>query len=254
MSLKQSLELKQTQRLSPLQIQTIQLISLPVQELEQRIRKEIEENPVLDEDEPGSEEVDAENVPKQVSLSDYKEDDSIPSYKLYVNNQGRDERPQYNSFSVKESFTQSLHDQLGFRNLDERSMAIGNFIIGSLDPDGYLRRDISSLVDDMAFRASLETDEEEVLDILKVIQELEPAGVGARDLRECLYLQMLRAPASAENDDARAILEEKNFADFAAKHFSKVMQRTGMDEARLKAAMARITRLNPAPGGQIDDS
>ena len=116
--LKQGLELKQTQKLSPLQIQTIKLIELPTQELEQRIRKELEENPVLDES-VAKESEDSEDGPREVSLSDYKEDDSIPSYKLRVNNYGKDERPQYNTFSVKESFTQSLMDQLGFRNLTE---------------------------------------------------------------------------------------------------------------------------------------
>ena len=187
--LKQGLELKQTQKLSPLQIQTIKLIELPTQELEQRIRKELEENPVLDEN-VASETEDPDEAPREVSLSDYKEDDSIPSYRLRVNNYGKDERPQYNTFSVKESFTQSLMDQLGFRNLTEHQHAVAAFIIGSLDADGYLRRDISSLVDDLAFRAGIDTDEKEVLDMLKVIQEFDPPGVGARDLRECLLLQI----------------------------------------------------------------
>lgn len=254
MALKQSLELKQTQRLSPLQIQTIKLIALPVQELEQRIRKEIDENPVLDEEDPGAEEVAQENEPRQVSLSEYKEDDSIPSYRLYVNNQGRDEQPQYNTFSVKESFTQSLQDQLGFRDLSDHRRAVASFIIGSLDADGYLRRDIDSLVDDMAFRAGVETSYEEIEEILTtIIQDFEPSGVGARDLRECLLLQLRDATQTQENDDARKILGEY-FPDFAAKHFQKIMQRTGMDDARMKAAMARILKLNPSPGGQIDDS
>ena len=138
--LKQGLELKQTQKLSPLQIQTIKLIELPAQELEQRIRKELEENPVLDEN-VAKETDDTEEGPREVSLSEYKEDDSIPSYRLRVNNYGKDERPQYNTFSVKESFTQSLMDQLGFRNLTEHQHSVASFIIGSLDDDGYLRRD-----------------------------------------------------------------------------------------------------------------
>ena len=168
--LKQGLELKQTQKLSPLQIQTIKLIELPTQELEQRIRKELEENPVLDEDVSKEREEDEEDAPREVSLSEYKEDDTIPSYKLRVNNYGKDERPQYNTFSVKESFSQSLMDQLGFRNLSEHQYKVAAFIIGSLDDDGYLRRDIESLVDDIAFRAGIETDGKEVLDMLKIIQ------------------------------------------------------------------------------------
>ena len=152
--LKQGLELKQTQKLSPLQIQTIKLIELPTQELEQRIRKELEENPVLDEN-TANDRDDEEDGPREVSLSEYKEEDSMPIYKLRVNNYGKDERPQYNTFSVKESFTQSLMDQLGFRSLSEHQHSVAAFIIGSLDDDGYLRRDIESLVDDLAFRAGI---------------------------------------------------------------------------------------------------
>ena len=163
--LKQGLELKQTQKLSPLQIQTIKLIELPTQELEQRIRKELEENPVLEEN-AASEDDDEDNAPREVSLSEYKDDDPIPSYKLKVNNYGKDERPVYNTFSVKESFTQSLMEQLGFRNLTEHQHAVAAFIIGSLDDDGYLRRDLDSLVDDMAFRAGIESDEKEVEEML----------------------------------------------------------------------------------------
>ena len=178
--LKQGLELKQIQKLSPLQIQTIKLLELPIQELEQRIRKEIEENPVLDEEQPAESEV--EEAPREVSLSDYKEDDSIPSYRLRSDNYNmKDERPQYSTFSVKESFTQSLQEQLGYRNLTEHQYAIGSFIIGSLDDDGYLRRSIDSIVDDIVLRANISADEDEVLKMLKVIQEFEPAGVGARD-------------------------------------------------------------------------
>ena len=170
--LKQELGLKQVQKLSPLQIQTIKLIELPIQDLEQRIRKELEENPVLDDETPESKDEDGEEQPREVSLSDIKEDDSIPDYKLRVNNYGKDERPEYNTFSVKESFTQSLMEQLGFRNLSEHQHDIAAFIIGSLDEDGYLRRDIDSLVDDLAFRMNIETTPEEVEKMLHIIQEL----------------------------------------------------------------------------------
>ena len=203
--LKQGLELKQTQKLSPLQIQTIKLIELPTQELEQRIRKELEENPVLDEN-VSNENNEEEEAPREVSLSDYKDDDPIPGYKLRVNNYGKDERPQYNTFTVKESFTQSLMDQLGFRNLTEHQRAVASFIIGSLDDDGYLRRDPESLVDDLAFRAGIETTEEEVVQMLKVIQDFDPPGVGARDLRECLLLQLDRLKPTPELTLAKKIL------------------------------------------------
>lgn len=251
--LKQGLELKQTQKLSPLQIQTIKLIELPTQELEQRIRKELEENPVLDEDAANEREDGDDNAPREVSLSEYKEDDSIPSYKLRVNNYGKDERPQYNTFSVKESFTQSLMDQLGFRSLTEHQYQVASFIIGSLDDDGYLRSDIESLVDDLAFRAGIETDEAEVEQMLKIIQDFEPAGVGARDLRECLLLQICHLRQTPDALNAARILKD-HFTEFTNKHFQKIMSRMGLSEQELKAAILKIVKLNPAPGGQIDDT
>ena len=249
--LKQGLELKQQQKLSPLQIQTIKLIELPIQELEQRIRKELEENPVLDEEQPA--EKDEENTPREVSLSDYKDDDPIPGYRLRADNYSKDERPQYSTFSVKESFTQSLQEQLGYRNLTEHQYAVASFLIGSLDDDGYLRRSIDSVVDDLSFRANVETDEQEVLDMLKVIQEFEPAGVGARDLRECLLLQVRNLKKSPDVDNAVKILKNY-FNEFTNKHFQKIMTRMGISEEELKAAMSKILKLNPSPGGQIDDS
>ena len=250
--LKQGLELKQTQKLSPLQIQTIKLIELPIQELEQRIRKELEENPVLDEDLPKEKEEEGE-APREVSLSEYKDDDYIPSYRLRADNYSKDERPQYSTFSVKESFTQSLQEQLGYRQLSEHQYAVASFIIGSLDDDGYLRRSIDSVVDDISFRVNIETDEEEVLEMLKVIQEFEPAGVGARDLRECLLLQIKHCKKTPEVEIAVKILKNY-FNDFTSKHFQKIMTRMNITESQLKAAMSKILKLNPSPGGQIDDS
>lgn len=248
--LKQELGLKQQQKLSPLQIQTIKIIELPVLELEQRIRKELEENPVLD-DSP-SEQGDEEQS-RDVSLSDINEDDPIPSYRLHVNNYGKDERPQYNTFSVKQSFTQSLMEQLGFKNLDKRQHSVAAFIIGSLDDDGYLRRDIDSLIDDMAFRANIETNEEEVLQMLKIIQEFEPTGIGARDLRECLLLQLRSMHQDEATVNATRILSHC-FQDFSNRHYQKIMTRLDLTEEQMKAATAKIVKLNPAPGGQVDDS
>ncbi len=248
--LKQGLELKQTQKLSPLQIQTIKLIELPIQELEQRIKDELEDNPVLDDPQPTEKE---DDEPKDVSLDEINEDDSIPGYRLRVNNYGKDEKPQYNTFSVKESFTQSLMDQLGFRNLTKHEYAVAAFIIGSLDEDGYLRRDIESLVDDLAFRANIETDAEEVERMLRIIQEFEPVGVGARNLRECLLLQLKAARRTPEVENATILLTD-HFQDFSNRHFQKIMSRMGIGEEELKAAMNRILKLNPSPGGQIDDS
>ncbi len=250
--LKQGLELKQTQKLSPLQIQTIKLIELPIQELEQRVKAELEENPVLD-DSPAPEKEDSDDEPRDVSIDEMDADDPIPSYKLRVNNYGKDERPQYNTFSVKESFTQSLLEQLGFRNLSKHDHDVAAFIIGSLDGAGYLRRDVDSVVDDLAFRANIESSPEEVERLLALIQEFEPAGVGARDLQECLLLQLRAQPQSDEVRLAETVLQDY-FQEFSNKHFQKIITKLGLSEDDMKAVIGRIVKLNPSPGGQIDDS
>ncbi|MBQ6253914.1 MAG: RNA polymerase factor sigma-54 [Bacteroidales bacterium] len=250
--LKQGLELKQTQKMSPLQIQTIKLIELPIQELEQRVKAELEENPVLD-DSPAPEKEDGDDEPRDVSIDEMDADDPIPSYKLRVNNYGKDERPQYNTFSVKESFTQSLMEQLGYRNLSKHDHDVAAFIIGSLDEDGYLRRDLESVVDDLAFRANIESDSEEVARLLSLIQEFEPAGVGARDLRECLLLQLRVQNQTREVQLAQTIIKDY-FQEFSNKHFQKIIARLGLTEEEMKGVISRIVKLNPSPGGQIDDS
>ena len=247
--LKQGLELKQQQKLSRLQIQTIKLIELPIQDLEQRIRTELEENPVLDD----SHEPKSDDEVRDVSLDELKDDDYIPAYKTRVNNWGKDARPEYNTFTVKESFTQSLIKQLGYRNLSKEEFDIAAFIIGSLDQTGYLRRDIESLVDDMAFRAGITTDADQVLKILKVIQSFEPAGVGARDLRECLIIQLRARKQTPSVLNAIQILENC-FDDFTNKRYQKICSRLGISEQELKEATRSIRKLNPSPGGQIDDS
>lgn len=247
--LKQGLQQKQQQKLSPLQIQTIKLLELPTLELEQKIRKELEENPVLDEITESQDPDD--DAPKNISLSEYPADDPTPSYKLYVNNQGKDMKPQYNTFSVKESFQENLVLQLGYRKLDERTKTIAVFIIGSLDDDGYLRRDLESLSYDILLRVNIETTEEELERILKIIQEFEPAGVGARDLQECLLLQL--EPKNEAQQRARTILSEY-FQEFTKKHYPKIISKMGISQDELKDAIDEIVRLNPRPGGQIDDS
>lgn len=246
--IKQGLEIKQTQKLSPLQIQTIKLIELPIQELEQRIRSEIEENPVLD-DTPSS----SDEETRDVSIDEIKEDDYIPSYRLKVNNWGRDARPEYNTFSVKDSFTKNLFDQLGCRNLTQHQYQVAAFIIGSLDEDGYLRRDLDSLVDDLAFRAGVTTDVEEVEEMLAVVQDLEPTGIGARDLRECLMLQLNACKSTPEIMLARRIVGDF-FQEFSNRHFNKISTRLNVSEEELKRAISRIVKLNPAPGGEVTDS
>jgi RNA polymerase sigma-54 factor len=184
-------------------------------------------------------------------LSEYPADDPTPSYKLYVNNQGKDPKPQYNTFSVKESFQENLIVQLGYRKMDDRSRAMAEFVIGSLDDDGYLRRDLESLSYDILLRLNIETTEEELEQILKVIQEFEPAGVGARNLQECLLLQLDKK--SVEQERARTILEQY-FEEFTKKHYARIISRMGITQDELKDAIDEIVRLNPRPGGQIDDS
>lgn len=252
--LKQGLQQKLQQKLSPLQIQTIKLLELPLLELEQKIQKELEENPVLDEDtERGAEDQDEESsVPKRVSLNDIPED-STPSYKLYVNNQGKDLKPQYNTFSVKESFQQSLINQLGYKSLSERENQIALFIIGSLDDDGYLRRPLESVMDDISFKLGIETTEEELEKLLKMIQDFEPVGVGARTLQECLILQMEAREKSRIQGLALEVLKH-HFEEFTKKHYQKIINKLGITQADLKAIIEEIVKLNPRPGGQVDDS
>ena len=260
---KQGLEQKLQQKLSPLQIQTIKLIEMPVQALEQHVREVLNDNPVIDDTAPqGNEET------RDVSISEVEEreqsggsleenygpqDDDIPSYNLHVNNWGKDERPQYNTFSVKQSFSQSLQEQLGYRNLTDHQRTIATFIIGSLDDDGYLRRDIESLVDDLAFRAGVEASAEEVEAMLKVIQEFEPSGVGARDLRECLLIQLEDKKRTPSVENAIKVLDTQ-FDAFKNRHFQKIMTRLHLSEQDMKAVLDEIRRLNPSPGGDIDDS
>lgn len=237
----------QTQKLSPLQIQTIKLIELPIQDLEQRVRRELEENPVLD-DTP----VENEDS-KEISLDDIQQDDYIPDYKTKVSNWGKDARPDYVTFSVKESFFFNLREQLSFKNLSKQDSEIAYFIVGSLDEDGYLRRDLDSLVDDLAFRAGINCEREDVERMLKVVQSLDPPGVGARDLRECLLLQLKAANQTPQVRLATDILT-KDFDAFASKHYNKIMQSRGISEDDMKAVLKVILRLNPAPGGSVADS
>ena len=262
-AIKQGLEQKQQQKLSPLQIQTIKLIEKPVQDLEQYVREVLSDNPVLD-DSPRN----GEDEPHDVSISEVEEkeqgggsleenyapqDDDIPSYNLHVNNWGKDERPEYNTFSVRQSFTQSLLEQLGYRNLTDHQRTVASFIIGSLDKDGYLRRGTELLVDDLAFRAGVESTAQEVEDMLKVIQEFEPSGVGARDLRECLLIQLEDKKRTPAVENAIRVVRDQ-FDAFSNRHFQKIMTRLRLSEDEMKDAMDEIRRLNPSPGGQIDDS
>lgn len=241
-------QILQTQKLSPLQITTIKLLEMPTLDLLRRIDDEIVENPALEEDESKK-----ENENQEVSIDTVKDDDPIPGYKLKSDRATDmdDKRSPFAVLSERENFYNSLKEQLGFRNLTEQQFKIGEFIIGSIDGNGYLRRDIETVVDDMAFRAGIEATDEEALEVLKIIQTFEPAGVGARNLRECLLLQ-LRAKKQSEAVQDATLIVEKFFDELTGKHYSKIISKSGISEERVKTALAKIVKLNPKPGGLGD--
>ena len=198
--LKQRLQQKLLQKLSPQQIQMIKLLEVPTLQIEQRIKKELEENPALEEGQE-EEEVHAEPEEEQFeetdkdqeefTLDDYIEEDDIPDYRLQAKNYSKDEDKRTEiPFSVGFSFHEHLESQLSLRDLTEKQKILGEYILGNIDEDGYLRRELINIVDDLAFLQNVETTEAELEEVLKIIQDLEPAGVGARSLRECLLLQI----------------------------------------------------------------
>jgi len=254
--LKQGLHQKQLQKLSPLQIQIIKLLELPTIELEQRIKKELEENPALEVNEetdvPEKEEQKETN--EEFSLEDYLNEGDIPSYKLlsknYSANDEHKEMPNVSGVDFKES----LIAQLGMRQLNEQEYALAEYLIGSLDDDGFLRRDLQNIVDDLAFSQNIMTNEETLEHLLKTIQDFDPAGVGARNLQECLLLQLER---KKEQDDeniklAKTILEEM-FDAFTKKHYDKITKKLNITDEQLKEVINIITKLNPKPGGSYSD-
>jgi RNA polymerase sigma-54 factor len=257
--LKQSLQQKLLQKLSPLQIQTIKLVELPVMQLEQRIKKELEENPVLeDEPEVGETDRSEEDMPKneeEFAPKDYiDKEEQIPSYKLSSGGSGNDdERREYFAISPKITLRQSMEEQLAFQYLDRRQHALGLFLIGSIDDNGYLRRDLDSIADDVAFKLNMETTKEELEEILAVIQTFEPFGVGARDLRDCLLIQLRNKPRTEYGAIAENILAN-HFEEFARKHYEKIILKTGIDDETLKNAVNEIIKLNPKPGAAFDNT
>ena len=220
-------------------------------ELDQRIKKELEENPVLEEGGTDHEEI-SEDKGQNLSLTEYSGDDT-PSYRLYSNAQPKEPKKEYPGFSVKESFQQYLESQLGYRRLSEHDRDLARFIIGSLDDDGYLRRDLESLSDDIAFRLGMETTAEELEQLLLIIQEFEPIGVGARSLQECLSLQLRAKTATVPIEHALRIIDDY-FAEFTKKHYEKIKLRLSLSDAELKEAVDEVLKLNPRPGGNVDDS
>lgn len=252
------------QKLSPQQIQFIKLLQIPTAELESRIEEELEQNPALEEggedysDEPVSQEEeqysddnsDAEDDSYQddINVEDYIRDDDIAGYKMQGDGPG-DEEEREMPLASSVTLHETLINQLGFLKLDERQTIIGEQIIGSIDSDGYLRRELENIVNDLAFSQNVETTEDEVEEILFKIQDFEPAGIAARDLRECLLLQLERKdPLNPAYLHAVQILEEQ-FEEFTKKHYDKIQKKLDITEEELKDAIAVITRLNPKPGG-----
>ena len=261
MALKQHLSQKLEQRLSPQQIQLMKLLQVPTMELDQRIKQEIEENPALEE---GADEIDDEfdneeyddrddnDNDDEFDISDYLDDD--PDYKTQISNKGRDEEEKVIPLSGEQSFQERLTEQLHLLDLSEHQFQIADTIVGNLDESGYLKRDIDAIVDDLAFSVNLMTSEEEVEEVLKVVQSLDPAGVGARDLRECLLLQIERKQGGdIVRYTAKKILQD-SFEEFTRKHYEKIKKKLEIDDEDLKDAIDEIVKLNPKPGGSMKEA
>ena len=246
MAINQKQVLSLQQKLSPQQIQMIKLLELPAVQLEQRIKQEIEDNIVLEEKERSAE--DEEQPPQQISFDEYLREDDTPSYKSRINNFSKDDKQRPVYLTEGRSLQEYLVEQLGYRNLPERDMRLAVYLIGSIDEDGYLRRDLESVADDIAFTMGLETTAGELERLLGIIHELEPAGIGARDLRECLLLQMAQMPVNTRPRRLARKILTSYFDEFVKKHYEKLMARLQISEDDFRDAIAEIRHLSPKPG------
>lgn len=258
--LKQQLSQKLLQKLSPQQIQLMKLIQLPTQALEQRLQEEIETNPALEEgaeqeyDEMESAtdefEEDAQSIEAEdINVDEYLSDDEIPDYRLHANNYSKDDDDDYKvPITGGESFQDTLRQQLANLPLKGQDREIAEYLLGYIDDEGYLRRDTLSIVDDLAFNQNIFVEEEYVERILKEVQQMDPPGVGARDLQECLVLQIRQRKNTAAVKLAREILEN-HFEAFAKKHYEKLKEKLEITDDYLREAFDIIVKLNPKPGG-----
>lgn len=255
--LKQTLSQKLQQKLSPQQIQLMKLVQLPTQSLEARIKQELEENPALNEgrekqednfENDNSDDREVRDSMEEINWDDYLRDDDIPEYRTRANNFSVDDELYEAPVVVSESFHESLISQLRLRNLSEEDLELAIYLVGAIDDDGILRRSMEDIVDDLAFSQGVFTDEKELERLLMIIQDLDPAGVGGRDLQECLVLQLERKTPSLRVNLALSILEDY-FDIFVKRHYQKLMDRLGVQEDELKEAIEEIGRLNPKPGG-----
>lgn len=272
MSLSQSLQQKLLQKLSPQQIQLMKLLQVPTANLEERIKEELEENPALelnddsekDVDEPkdefenNEEEFDldgSEDEYENIDISEYVNDadDEMPDYRTRDENYPEEDQGKVIPIKNEVSFYSLVLEQLGLLSLDERRYKIAEQIVGSLDDDGYLRRELSSIVDDLAFRQNITAGEKEVEEIIKLIQHFEPAGIGARNLQECLLLQLQRKKGEDKSIDIAITVLQKYFDEFTKKHYEKIQRALDLNDDDLRNVIQQIIKLNPKPGGNVGD-
>ncbi len=252
--LRQQLQQKLQQKLSPAQIQVIKMLEVPTLELEERIRQELEENPALEE---GAEADNTDDYDDEFSddggnnddfdPDEYMMDDDIPDYKLKANNTSKDDKREDIPFSAGMTFHENLLDQLGLLNLTEHQHALAEYVIGNIDDEGYLRRTAESMVDDIVFQAGIQTSDDEMFQVIEIIRQFDPAGVGATTLQECLILQLERKNQSIDVQFATKIIKDY-FEEFTKKHFDKITKGLNIDDEQLKKVISEITRLNPKPG------
>ena len=260
--LNQRLQLKLSQKLSPQQIQLMKLIQLPVQELEQRLSREIEENPALEVGKENDENIlnedsedfkDEKEYEEEINVEDYLSDDDIPDYKLKSNNYSADDEQKDIPFVSGISFNEFVKTQLQTFTFSDSDLEIAYFLVGSIDQTGYIRRDLMDIVDDLAFTLGIYSDKKSVENILQTIHLLDPPGVGARNLQECLSIQLKRKKSSQSVDTAIKIIDN-NFDMFIKKHYKKIILKLNISEEILKKAIKEIEKLNPKPGAAFSET
>lgn len=260
--LKQYLQFKLSQKLSPQQIQLMKLIQLPTQAFEQRLKQELEENPALESGKEKSDDLDDtfDNVDdygdsdsinaEDINVDEYLSDDEIPDYRMQANNYSVDDDDKSVPYASGTSFTQHLLNQLSTFRLDEDEEQIATFLVGSVDESGYIRRSLVDILDDLAFTQNVYTSEDKIENVLSIVQQLDPAGVGARSLQECLSIQLKRKSRNPNIELAQDIID-RAFEQFTKKHYQKLLQKFDVTEIQLKDAILEIERLNPKPGGSF---
>ena len=259
-----SLQQRLLQKLSPQQIQVIKLLELPTLQLEARIKKELEENPVLElednefgkseEELPDDLKTKEDKDHEEFSVDDYLNEEDYPTYRYEANNFSKDEKTVDMPYSEASSFHEYLQEQVAMVMLNEVDSILAEQIIGNIDEDGYLRRDIESIVDDVAFARNVHTDRKSLNRILKLIQELDPPGVGARDLRECLMIQLTRKDMGREEIRWAYMILDEMFEEFTKKHYDKIQRKLNLEEDNIREALDEILKLNPKPGSSYSNS